>query len=217
MGASIQLCFTLLVLSNAAGLAVAQSFPTRPIRIVVGAPPGTTPDVVTRIVAERMAADLGHSILVENRPGAGGTIATQAIARALPDGYMLNVSGCSADSIVYAFVMTERQPLDPFRDFAPVGRAMRDHWIIAVAPTIGVNTLAELSALGKSRPGALTFPSLGIGTSQHLQAERFRMRAGFEATHVPYKDNPVPDLIAGRTSFMVQTSAAIAALVRPRI
>jgi tripartite-type tricarboxylate transporter receptor subunit TctC len=211
---SIRLCFCLLLPGIAAGPATAQSYPMRPIRIVLGFPPASTPDVVTRIVAERMAEDLAQSILVDNRPGAGGTIATQAVARASPDGYTLNVSGCSADGIVYAFVMTSRPPLDPFKDFSPVGRVMRDHWIVAVAPSLGVNSVAELIALGKAKPGTLTFPSLGIGTSQHLQAERFRSHAGFEATHVPYTSNPMPDLVAGRTSFIVQTSAAIASLVR---
>ena len=150
-----------------------------------------------------MGEDLRQPVLVENRPGAGGTIATEAVARAPADGYTLNVDGCSAAGIVYAFLMTERPPLDPFKDFTPVGRVMRDHWIVAVSPTLGVDSLAALVALGKSKPGMLTFPSSGVGSSPHLQAERFRMRAGFEATHVPYKDNPMPDLIAGRTSFTV--------------
>ena len=110
--------------------------------------------------------------------------------------------------------MTERPPLDPFKDFTPVGRVMRDHWIVAVSPTLGVDSLATLVALGKSKPGMLTFPSPGIGSSSHLQGERFRMRAGFEATHVPYKDNPMPDLIAGRTSFTVGSSAAVTPLIK---
>ena len=91
---------------------------------------------------------------------------------------------------------------------------MRDHWIVAVSPALGVNSLAELVALGKSKPGALMFPSSGAGSSPHLQAERFRMRAGFDATHVPYKDNPMPDLIAGRMSFTVQSSAGVASLIK---
>ena len=94
-----------------------------------------------------------------------------------------------------------------------MGRVMRDHWIIAVSPTLGINSVAELTALGRAKPGILTFPSPGLGSSQHLQSERFRIRAGFEGTHVPYKDNPIPDLISGRTSFSVQSSAAIASLI----
>jgi tripartite-type tricarboxylate transporter receptor subunit TctC len=193
--------------------AVAQ-FPARPVKIVVGFPPGSTPDLVTRTVGERMGEDLGQPVVVENRPGAGSTIATEAVARSPADGYTLIVSGCSGDGIVYGFVMTGRPPLDPFKDFTPVGRVMRDHWVLAVSPALGVGSLGELVALGKSKPGTLTFPSPGTGTSQHLQAERFRMRVGMDATHVPYKDSPFPDLIAGRVSYAVQSSAAVVPLIK---
>jgi tripartite-type tricarboxylate transporter receptor subunit TctC len=202
------------VLALAGGAAAAQDFPARPVRMVLGAPPGSTIDTVSRALAERMALDLRQPVLVENRPGAGGTIASQAVARAAPDGYTLFVGGCSADSIVYWFVMNDRPPLDPFKDFTPVGRLMRDHWMIVASPVLGVNSLAELAALGKKKPGALSFPSIGIGSGQHLQSERFRLRAGFEATHVPYKDSPLPDLMAGRLAFMVQPAAAVAAHIK---
>jgi tripartite-type tricarboxylate transporter receptor subunit TctC len=189
--------------------AAAEQFPSRPVKIVVGFPPGSTPDLVTRAVAERMGPALGQSVVVENRPGAGSTIATETVARSPADGHTLIVSGCSGDGIVYGFVMTGRTPFDPFVDFTPVGRVMRDHWVVAVSPSLGVGSLEELVALGRSKPGTLTFPSLGTGTSQHLQAERFRLRVGMEATHVPYTDSPFPDLIAGRVSYAVQSSAAI--------
>jgi tripartite-type tricarboxylate transporter receptor subunit TctC len=191
------------------GETVAEPFPVRPLRIVLGFPPGTTVDAVTRIVAETMGKDLGQFLIIENRPGAGQTIATQAVARATPDGYTLTVDGCSAAGIVYAFVMTDRPPLDPFKDFAPVGRVMRDHWLVAVSPVLGVSSVKELVALGKSKPGALTFPSSGVGSSQHLQSERFRMRVGIEALHVSYKDSALSDLTAGRLSFTVQPSPAL--------
>ena len=209
-----RLCIALGALTLFCGAVAAQVYPAKAVRIIIGFPPGSTPDIVTRILAEKMGEDLGRPLLVENRPGAGGTIATEAVARAPADGYTLNVDGCSAAGIVYAFVMTERPPLDPFKDFTPVGRLMRDHWIVAVSPALGVDSLAALVALGRSRPGMLTFPSSGAGSSPHLQAERFRMRAGFQATHVPYKDNPMPDLIAGRTSFTVVSSAAVASLIK---
>jgi tripartite-type tricarboxylate transporter receptor subunit TctC len=99
------------------GLPSAQTFPTKPIKIILGLPPGSTIDPLTRIVGERVSEDLGQPVIVENRPGAGGTIAAEAVARAPADGHKLNVSGCSADAIVYGFVMTERPPLDPFKDF----------------------------------------------------------------------------------------------------
>jgi tripartite-type tricarboxylate transporter receptor subunit TctC len=161
-----------------------------------------------------MGEDLGQFVIVENRPGAGQTIATQAVARATANGYTLIVDGCSAAGIVYAFVMTDRPPLDPFKDFAPIGRLMRDHWLVAVSPVLGVSSVNELVALGKATPGALTFPSSGVGSSPHLQSERFRMRVGIDALHVPYKDSPFPDLMAGRLSFTVQASPALVPLVR---
>ena len=194
--------------------AAAQSFPARPLRVVLGFPPGSTPDAVTRIVAEKMGEELKQNVVVENRPGAGQTIAVQAVARAAPDGYTMLVDGCSAAGIVYSFVMTDRPPLDPFKDFAPIGRVMRDHWLVAVSPALGVSSLSELVALARAKPGTLTFPSPGVGSSPHLQSERFRMRVGIEAMHVPYKDSPVPDLIAGRLSFAVQASPAFVPLVR---
>ena len=209
---TLTLAFVALALTS--GAALAQNYPTKPIRVVLGFPPGSTPDIVTRILAEKMATELGQPVVIENRTGAGGTIASEAVARATADGHTLTVSGCSADGIVYAFVMTNRPPLDPFKDFKPVGRMVRDHWIISVSPALGVNSVPELVKLGRSKPGALTYPSPGEGSSQHLQSERFRRRAGFEALHVPYKDNFMPDLIAGRTSFSVQSSAAIAPLIR---
>lgn len=208
------LCAWFVALSVFCVCAAAQPYPTKPIRVVLGFPPGSTPDIVTRIVVDKMAEDLGQAFLVDNKPGAGGSLAAEAVARAVADGYTLNVDGCSAAGMVYAFVMTDRPALDPFKDFTPVGRVMRDHWIVAVSPALGVASLAELIALGKSKPGALTFPSPGIGSSPHLQAERVRRHAGIDALHVPYKDSPLPDLIAGHTSFAVLSSASLAPLIK---
>ena len=213
-GMRILIRILILCLVLAHGAAAAQAFPARPVRAILGFPPGSTIDIVSRTLAERMAEDLGQPVLVDNRPGAGGTIATQAVARAVPDGYTVMVSGCSADAIVYWFVMNDRPPMDPFRDFVPVGRLMRDHWIVAASPALGANTLAELVALGKAKPGALAYPSVGMGSGQHLQAERFARRVGIEATHVPYKDSPAADLMAGRLAFTVISSAAVAPLVK---
>ncbi len=196
------------------GQATAQGFPARPLRIVLGFPPASTPDSVTRILVEKMAEDLKQNLIVENRPGAGQTIAVQTVARAAPDGYTLIVDGCSAAGLVYAFVMTDRPPFDPFKDFTPIGRLMRDHWLIAVSPVLGVSSVNELVALGKAKPDALTFPSTGVGSSGHLQSERFRMRVGIAALHVPYKDSPFSDLVAGRLSFTVQPSPALVPQIR---
>jgi tripartite-type tricarboxylate transporter receptor subunit TctC len=193
--------------------AFAQTYPSRPVKAIIGFPPGSTIDVITRTMAEAMAEELGQAVITDNRPGAGGTIATQAVARAAPDGYTVNISGCSADAIVYAFVMSDRPPLDPFKDFTPVGRLMRDHWVVAASSMLGVASVSELVALAR-KTDALSFPSNGVGSSQHLQAERFRMRVGIKATHVPYKDSPLPDLLAGRLSFTIQSTPAIASHIK---
>jgi len=109
----------LVAFSVLCATAAAQPYPIKPVRIIVGFPPGSTPDIVTRIAAESMSADLDQPLIIENRPGAGGIIATEAVVRAQPDGHTLIVSGCSADGIVYAFVMINRQPFDPFEDLPP--------------------------------------------------------------------------------------------------
>jgi tripartite-type tricarboxylate transporter receptor subunit TctC len=110
--------------------------------------------------------------------------------------------------------MTGRPPLDPFKDFTPVGQLMRDHWVVAASPALGVASVAELVALGKAKPAALSFPSGGVGSSQHLQSERFRMRVGVDALHVPYpKGSSVTDLMGGRLSYTVQSSAGITPLI----
>ena len=204
----------LMSLALFSGHAAAQGYPARPVRVVLGFPAGSTPDVVSRILAARMSEDLGQALVIDNRPGAGGIVSAEAVARAPADGYTLLVDGCSAGGMVYAFIMNNRPPLDPFRDFTPVGRIMRDHWVVVASPALGVSSFAGLVELAKAKPGSITFPSAGVGTSAHLQTERVRMRAGFEAMHVPYKDSPIPDLVAGRTSFSVMSSAAAAPLVK---
>ena len=204
----------LAALCFACGTVAAQGYPTKPVRIVLGFPPGSTPDIVTRTVGDKMAENLGQPVLIDNRPGASGIIAAELVARAPADGYTLMVDGCSATGIVYAFVTAGRPPLDPFKDFTPVGRMMFDHWLVVASPTLGVNSMSELVALGKSKPGTLNFPSSGVGSSPHLQSERFRKRIGIDATHVSYKDSFIPDLMVGRMSFAVQSSAGVTSLVK---
>jgi tripartite-type tricarboxylate transporter receptor subunit TctC len=194
--------------------ALPQTFPLKPIRVVLGYPAGATPDTLMRALGERMAEDFRQPLIIDNRPGAGGIIASETVVRASADGYTALVDGCSAAGMVYALVMAGRPPFDPFKDFTPVGRIMRDHWIVVVSPGLNVSTLDELAVLGKAGKVTLHYPSVGIGSSGHLQSERFRMRVGIPATHVPYKESYIPDLLAGRMSFAVQTTPAVAPLVR---
>jgi tripartite-type tricarboxylate transporter receptor subunit TctC len=180
----------------------------------VGFPPGSQPDVAARALGEAMAPDLGQPVVVENRPGAGGTIATTAVAGAPADGHVLNASGCSGDSIVFAFVAQGRPPLRLFDDLAPVARVLRDHWLVVVPADSPATGLERLATTGRAATGPLAYPSPGDGTTPHLQAERLARTLGFEALHVPYKDSPLADLAAGRLAYGVFPSASAMPLVK---
>ncbi|MBP0493509.1 Bug family tripartite tricarboxylate transporter substrate binding protein [Pararoseomonas indoligenes] len=185
-----------------------RGFATRPIRIVVGVAPGIgTIDLTARAVADPMAEALGQPVVVENRPGAGGIIAAEAAARAAPDGHTLFLGG--ADTVVHAFLLADRPPLDPFKDFTPVSRATKDHWLVVAAPSLGVSTVAELAEAGRRRQGELNYASFGPGTVFHLVGARLAQRLGFEAVHVPYRGDYTSDLLAGRISYLVQPSALL--------
>ncbi|MCE2947194.1 MAG: tripartite tricarboxylate transporter substrate binding protein [Betaproteobacteria bacterium] len=192
----------------------ADAFPTQPVRLLIGSPPGSAPDVVARLLAEPMAASLGHPVVVENRPGAGGTIATAAVAAASPDGHTLNVSGCSGDSITFAFEAQGRAPLALFKDLTPVGRLLLDHWLVLVPASSPVASLSDFAGRAKAASAPIAYPSTGEGSTPHLQGERLARTMGFTALHVPYKDSPVNDLVGGRLSYAVLPSAAGIPMVR---
>ncbi|HSU77783.1 MAG TPA: tripartite tricarboxylate transporter substrate binding protein [Burkholderiales bacterium] len=179
----------------------------KPLRIIVNLPPASSMDLVARALADAMSRDGGAVVFVENRPGAAGTLAAEAVARAAPDGKTLLVSG--VDAIVFAFISANRKPFDPFTDFMPIARLTRDHWVLAVSPALGVNSVAELIAFARAHPGAVTYASTGNGGSIHLMGERFRQGAGIEAAQVPYKESYLPDLIAARVSYVVHITAAV--------
>lgn len=203
----------LLVSATLASLpAAAQNFPASPIKVLIGMAAGTSPDIVARTVAQAMEPLLGQPMILENRAGAGGTLATAAVAAAPADGYTLNVSGCSGDAITHAFVAQGRPPLTLFRDLVPVARLMRDHWLIMVPASSRVTTLKELTEASRSQP--LAFPSQGEGSSPHLQGERLARTLGFSALHVPYKESFVSDLVGGRLAYAVQGSAGASELVK---
>lgn len=200
-----------LLLAAAGGAA---AFPAQPVRVLIGSPPGSAPDVSTRLVGEAMAATLGQPVVVENRPGAGGALATAAAAGAAPDGHTLNVSGCSGDAITFAFTSQGRPPLALFKDLTPVGRLLLDHWLVLVPASSDVASLADLARKAQASPEPLPYPSQGEGSTPHLQGERLARTLGFKALHVPYKESPVNDLVAGRLGYAVLPSAAAMPLVR---
>jgi tripartite-type tricarboxylate transporter receptor subunit TctC len=203
------LAVALLVASHPAG-----AFPTQPVRVLIGAPPGSAPDVVARLLSESMAGSLGQPVIIENRPGAGGTLATAAVAAATPDGHTLNVSGCSGDSITFAFESQGRAPLALFKDLTPVGRLLLDHWLVLVPTSSAVSSLADLAGKAKLASDPVAYPSTGEGSTPHLQGERLARTMGFRALHVPYKDSPVNDLVGGRLSYAVLPSATAMPMVK---
>ena len=166
----------------------AQPYPAKPIRIFVTIGPGAAADVLTRMVGEKLAPRLGTPIVIENRAGAGGNIAADAVAKAAPDGYTLLMASSSthgANVSVYP-----KLPFDPIKDFAPIVLVASNPNVLVVPPSLGVNSLAELLALAKQKPGELTYASGGTGTSMHISGEVLGMLGGVKLQHIPFKSTP---------------------------
>lgn len=197
-----QIATVLLAVLSLAHLpqAMAQLYPTKPIHFIVPFTPGSASDILSRAVGEKLSATVGQPVVVENRPGAGGTIGTAAVARAEPDGHTLVV--VSAGHVVNPLIY-RNLPYDTLRDFAGVIPLGNLPSVLTVAPSLGVHTVAELVALAKSKPGTLNYASGGIGSASHVNAEKFRAATGIDVVHVPLKGAPemVTETIAGRTHF----------------
>jgi tripartite-type tricarboxylate transporter receptor subunit TctC len=177
----------LAALLLAAGAAGAQPFPSKPLRMLVGFPPGGANDILARIVAQKLTESLGQPVVVENRPGASGVIAAEATARATPDGYTLMLGSTGTNSIAPA--LNAKMPYDPVNGLAPVGLVGLAASALVVNATVPAQNVAELVALARSRPGKLTYASSGSGTTLHLGGELFKQLAGVDLLHVPYKGN----------------------------
>lgn len=193
---------TVLATAFAAPVAQAETFPARPIRIVVGFPTGGAPDTLARIVSEKISPSWGQPVVVDNKPGAGGNIGAEAVARAPGDGYTLALGTVGTHSINGA--VYSKLPYDMVKDFAPVILLATTPNVLVVHPGVPAKTTAELIALAKSKPGALTFGTPGIGTSPHVAGELFNTMAGVKITHVPYKGRAmaIPDLLGGHITMM---------------
>ena len=178
----------------------AQTWPTKPLRAVVPVGAGSTTDIIPRAVLEQVSSQLGQSIVVENRAGAGGTIGSAFVAKADPDGYTVLVHG-SAHTISPAIY--SNLSYHPARDFAAVIPLGISPSVLVVPPARGWKTVGDLVAAGKAKPGALNFSSVGVGSATHLSAERFRFSAGVDAVHVPFKGGAeaMTEVIAGRIDF----------------
>src|SRR5262245_31207021 len=205
----------LLVVTAVAALAVvappsnAQSYPSKPVHYVVAFPPGDGPDLVARLVGDRLANIWGQQVLVENRVGAGGTVGGAYVARAQADGYTL--FHCNIASNAIASALPVKLPYDGVRDFAPVSRITTTHNVIAVNPSLPITTIAEFVAYARANPGKLSYGSGGVGVSPHLTMELFRSMAGIDIVHIAYKGaNPaVADLIGGQIPAMVSNIPSV--------
>ena len=197
---------------TASGPANAQSYPDRPIRLIVPFPPGGPTDYVARLVAQHVSANLGQVVL-ENRPGAGGTIASKAVANAEPDGYTL-LYGSSA-TLGIAPVLYKNVEYDPIKSFAPVALVSRVPFVLGVAAAVPANTLSEFIAYAKANPGKLNFGAT-IGTPPHLVGELFKVTTGADIYYIPYKGaaQAMTDLLAGQMHMTIEGATTLLAHIQ---
>ena len=185
--------------------AFAQAWPTRPIRLVVPFPPGSSPDLIARLVAEPLSAALGQPVVIDNKPGAGGNVGTGLVAKAEPDGHTLlfTIQG----PLVTAPLLSKSLNYDPAKDLAPVTLVATSPNLLVVDPKLGADTLADFVRVAKAKRGELNYGSVGNGSAAHLAMELFKRRAGIELVHVPYQGFPqvVNAILAGQVQagFMV--------------
>jgi tripartite-type tricarboxylate transporter receptor subunit TctC len=189
-------------------------WPAKPIRFVVGFTAGGPSDVLARALGQKMAATLGQPIVIDNRPGAGGNSAAEAVAKSAPDGYtwlLGNNSILATNAALYG-----KLPFDPVRDFAPVGLVATQPNILVVNPAVPAHSVAELMALAKAKPGQLNFASSGAGAAAHLAGQLFKTAAGIDIVHVPYKgaQPALTDLMGGQVQMMFATSASALPYIR---
>ena len=186
----------------------AASFPTKGITIIVPATPGGAIDLVARLTGDQMSKDWGKPVVIDNKAGATGTIGTQAVATAAPDGHMLALV---ASSHAINPVMFKKLPYDTVKSFEPVILTHVVPLVLVVNPKLPVSSVKELIAYGKANPGKLTFASSGNGGAPHMSGELFKSMAGIDMTHIPYKGSAAahPDLMSGQTQVMFDTLAAV--------
>ena len=191
IGAALALCAT---------LASAQGYPNKPVKLVVPFTPGSATDILARTLGQKLSEQWGQPVIVENRAGAGGTIGAGVVAKSPPDGYTLMVhsSGHAVNASMYPTL-----PYDTMKDFVDVATLGGQPNVLVVAPASGLRTVADLIAAAKKSPGALNYGSAGIGSGTHVNAEKFKLAAGIDAVHIPYKGTPeaITDTMTGRVTY----------------
>ena len=203
----ISICAAMLLASNA----FAQAYPSRTVRLIDGFSPGGSTDIVGRLIAQKLSESFGQPVVVENRPGATGTVAAEMVAKSAPDGHVMLI-------VPLTFTVSPslyKLPYDPVKDLLPVTLVASAPLMLVVHPSVPVKTLAELIAYAKANPGKLHFGSGGVGSTPHLAGEMLKSMAGIEATHVPYKGGgpALADLASGQIQFMVENIPSTAPYV----
>jgi tripartite-type tricarboxylate transporter receptor subunit TctC len=202
-------CSSAALLAAAAQTAAAQSYPTKPIRVIIAQAPGSATDVVTRTLGSKLQASLGQPLVVDARPGAGGTLGTDVAAKAPPDGYtlfMANNSTHGANPALYS-----KLPYDAVRDFAPIIFVASTPYVLSVHPSLPVANVKQLIALAKTKPGQINYASAGNGSTHHLSGELLKSMAGIDIVHVPYKGTgpALTGLLSGEVSITFATVTSI--------
>ena len=200
MGAALALCAT---------VAFAQGYPNKPVKVIVPFTPGSATDILARAIGQKLSEQWGQPVIVENRAGAGGTIGAGLVAKSPPDGYTLMVhsSGHAVNASMYPTL-----PYDTTKEFVEIATLGGQPNVLVVAPSTGFKTTADLVAAAKKTPGALNYASAGVGSGTHINAEKFKLAAGIDAVHIPYKGTPeaITDTMTGRvTYFFSPISAAL--------
>ena len=205
----VQLMLRMLLLAGVCAGALAQEWPSKPIRFIAPNLPGGPTDILARLIGQRLAESLGQPVVIENRAGAAGNIGTEAAAKAPPDGYTL-VTGNNA-TFGANVSLYKRLGFDPVKDFTPVVLVATQPNILVVHPSLPVNSVKELVALARARPGQLNYSGSGMGANAHLAAELFKSMTGTSIVHIPYKSAApaLTDLIAGETQLMFATALSV--------
>jgi len=202
-----------LICFLAAGAALAQAYPSRPVRVVVPWPPGQATDIAARVVSQKLQESLGQPFVVDNKPGAGGSIGTDIVAKSAGDGYTLLAASSGPVSIMPSL---QKTPYDPLKDLVPVSLMCVNAYALVTRPDFPASNAKEFVALLRANPDKFTFSSSGTGATAHLVAELFNSMAGIKARHVPYKGSApaLTDIMNGQIDYTLETIASVASQIR---
>lgn len=199
------------ILAATVASANAQQWPTRPIKVISPYPAGSASDTVSRVVLDQVSQLLGQPMVIETRPGAGGSIGFSSVAKSDPDGYTLVTS---SSSMATELVLRKKLLYDPLRDFVPVVLIGTSPNLLVASSQSGFKSVADLVAAAKAKPGVLTFASAGVGSSSHMAAERFRLATKIDVRHIPFREGGLTEVMAGRIDFYLIPLAAAASALR---